>query len=213
MDVLSAAEFANMVTAGGYDYGNELVRLDEIRTVAVADIDNPATELADYAGAAAGATLVAYQADAATDFATLYVWDSADSGGADSPYVVAGSSGYWVAVAGVYKDGAATFKGDLGTTGVVRVDGTQVVGNQQAHIADGATDADAAVAAISAVTLTAGAETVDITATNSTLATMVSEINALKSAYNTLAGKYNTLATQFNTLLSQLETHGLNASS
>ena len=53
-----------------------------------------------------------------------------------------------------------------------------------------ATQADAS--AISAVTLTAGADTVDITATNLTLATMRTEINAIVSAFNALVDKLQT---------------------
>jgi len=53
-----------------------------------------------------------------------------------------------------------------------------------------ATQADAS--AISAVTLTAGADTVDITACNATLATMRTEINAIVTAFNALIDKLQT---------------------
>jgi len=53
-----------------------------------------------------------------------------------------------------------------------------------------ATQADAS--AISTVTLTAGADTVDITSCNSTLATMRTEINAIVTAFNALIDKLQT---------------------
>jgi hypothetical protein len=52
------------------------------------------------------------------------------------------------------------------------------------------TQADASE--ISAVTLTAGANTVDITACNATLSTMRTEINAIVSAFNALIDKLQT---------------------
>ena len=59
-----------------------------------------------------------------------------------------------------------------------------------ADMALAATQADAS--AISAVVLTAGADTVDITATNATLATMRTEINAIATAFNALIDKLQT---------------------
>jgi len=59
-----------------------------------------------------------------------------------------------------------------------------------ADMALAATQADAS--AISAITLTAGADTVDITACNSTLATMRTEINAIVTAFNALIDKLQT---------------------
>ena len=59
-----------------------------------------------------------------------------------------------------------------------------------ADMAIAATQTDAS--AISAVALTAGADTVDITATNLTLATMRTEINAIVSAFNALVDKLQT---------------------
>ena len=59
-----------------------------------------------------------------------------------------------------------------------------------ADMALAATQADAS--AISAVALTAGANTVDITACNATLATMRTEINAIVTAFNALIDKLQT---------------------
>lgn len=61
--------------------------------VAVADIDDPSTELGALSSTA-GQLLVAYNGD---DF-TLYAWTA--SSVEDIPLVVAGSSGYWVAISG-----------------------------------------------------------------------------------------------------------------
>jgi len=59
-----------------------------------------------------------------------------------------------------------------------------------ADMALAATQADAVE--VSAVTLTAGADTVDITACNATLSTMRTEINAIVSAFNALIDKLQT---------------------
>ena len=82
-----------------------------------------------------------------------------------------------------------TASGDLklATGKALIVNAIQVVSDQQAAEPD--------VAAVSAVTVTAGAQTIDITATDATLATMVTEINAIK--------------TKLNNLLAKLRTHGL----
>lgn len=68
--------------------------------VSVSDITNP-TELGSYTGSGSS-LLLAYEVGAGENRSTLYVWDSAVSGGANSPYVVAGLSGYWIAVGGLY---------------------------------------------------------------------------------------------------------------
>ena len=82
-----------------------------------------------------------------------------------------------------------TASGDvkLATGKALIVNSIQVVSDQQAAEPD--------VAAVSAVTVTAGAQTIDITATDATLATMVTEINAIK--------------TKLNNLLAKVRTHGL----
>ena len=87
------------------------VAIETVFAIPVADIDDPAAELVGYAGRAAGALLVAYEVGAATDVFTLYAWDAADTGGANSPYVVAGSSGFWVAIGGRYSCADVTFAG------------------------------------------------------------------------------------------------------
>ena len=109
--VPDTSELTNYTTAEDFDSSAEPVRSDTVRRVSVASIANPATELAAYAGDSVGALLVAYKTDAATNEFTVYSWDSADSGGADVPYVVAGSSGYWVACGGRYSKSAITVKG------------------------------------------------------------------------------------------------------
>ena len=84
---------------------------------------------------------------------------------------------------------------DLESTGDVniatgksyKVNSIGVVTDQQA--------AEANAAAVSAVTITAGANTLNIAATDATLATLVTEINAIR--------------TTLNSLLAKLRTHGL----
>jgi hypothetical protein len=88
---------------------DELMRLGDsneriLAPLAVANIADPSIELGAVAGTA-GVIILVYQVDAATDEATLYEWEAANSGGADIPYVVVGSSGFWVAVAGKYGSG------------------------------------------------------------------------------------------------------------
>lgn len=65
----------------------------------VTDINDPSTELGGKSGIA-GTLILVYQVKATKDEATLYEWETANSDGVDIPYVVAGSSGFWVAVAG-----------------------------------------------------------------------------------------------------------------
>ena len=88
---------------------DELIRLGDsnkriLAPLSVTNIDDPSTELGAIVGTA-GALILVYQVDAATDEATLYEWEAANSGGADIPHVVAGSSGFWIAVAGKYGSG------------------------------------------------------------------------------------------------------------
>ena len=192
MKVPSDAEYAaNMTTSTDFNYGNEPAKVGEFRSVSVASLANPATELAAYAGDSVGALLVAYKTDAATNEFTIYSWDSADSGGADVPYVVAGSAGYWVACGGRYSKSAVTIKGNVGTAGVFEVDGVQVVSAQQAYISP--------AVAISAISTSAGTDTIDKAAFDTALGTLVTEINAVKDVLNAL-------------LLSD-EAHGLRANS
>ena len=189
--VPALSEYSNRTTSPNFNYGNEPVKLDEVRAVSVASLANPATELAAYAGDSVGALLVAYKTDAATNEFTVYSWDSADSGGADVPYVVAGSSGFWVACGGRYSKSAITVKGNVGTVGVFEVDGVQVVGTQQPYIAP--------AVAVSAISTSAGTDTIDKAAFDTALGTLVTEINAIKDVLNAL-------------LLSD-EAHGLRANS
>lgn len=77
----------------------------ELAALSVTDIDAP-TELASLSGSAS-TMLLAYQTQAGANLWTLYSWDS--DGVADSPWVVAGSSGYWVAIGGRYSRGVSRF--------------------------------------------------------------------------------------------------------
>lgn len=88
---------------------NELMRLGDsneriLAPLAVTNIDDPSIGLGAISGTV-GVIILVYQIDAAIDEGTLYEWEAANSDGADIPYVVAGSSGFWIAIAGKYSNG------------------------------------------------------------------------------------------------------------
>jgi len=89
----------------GAAYILELIRNNagSYLAVPVADIDAP-VELAEYTSAD-GKMIIAYEIEANQDRYTLYAFDSANASGASSPYVVAGSAGFWVAIAGTHSSG------------------------------------------------------------------------------------------------------------
>ena len=85
---------------------DEIIRLVDLSDciltpLSVVNIANPAAELGGKAGSA-GTLILAYQVKAGKDDATLYEWDAASTVGANVPYVVAGSSGFWNAIGGKY---------------------------------------------------------------------------------------------------------------
>lgn len=83
------------------------------RRVAVADIDAP-TELGDEAGDYVGQLLLAYQVDANANPATIYIFDTANAAGSDSPFAVGASGGgFWIAVAGAYVNASTEIKAQL----------------------------------------------------------------------------------------------------
>ena len=95
------------------DNDYEVMRLGDtnkriLNPLAVTDIDDPSTELGAKVGIA-GTLILVYQVKTTRNEATLYEWDDADSGGADIPYVVAGSSGFWIAVGGKNKCSGSLF--------------------------------------------------------------------------------------------------------
>lgn len=95
--------------------GDEAVRLDDMDSrimsaIPVLNIDDPSAELANY-NTATAAIMIVYEANAESDAWTFYAYDDAVAGGANTPYVCAAlSSGYWVAIAGRYKNGDTTVK-------------------------------------------------------------------------------------------------------
>lgn len=140
----------------------------------VTDIDNP-TELNSLAGTA-GASVLCYEVVAATDYITLYMWDSADSGGANSPYVLAASGGgFWTAVAGRYCAWSPGIE-ELTVSLLVETDGSKRLASvsKQAHITDASTQ-----------DLTGG-DTIDQTKLESDLAGIVGKINTILVALETL---------------------------
>lgn len=84
-----------------------------LEAIAVVNIDSP-TELNAIAGTVVGERRVAYQVIAADNVYTVYYWDSADSSGVDAPYVMAGSSGFWIAAGGKYTKSAVSLRTTLG---------------------------------------------------------------------------------------------------
>jgi hypothetical protein len=158
-----------------------------LRNLSVADIDDPSSELGGEGGAL-GEYIRCYEVEAATDQWTLYAFEAANSGGADTPYVCAAdTSGFWLAVHGKYIANEFHARGKIETEGSYEVDATQVVTNQQAAEGD--------AAAVSAISLGAGGDTVDRATFNTDLGTLVTEINVVK--------------TTLNNLLAKLRTHGL----
>jgi len=73
-----------------------------IRPVAVADIDDPSTELALYAGSRSLPYLIAYEVvEDGDDLITLYAWRE-NSLNTSTPFIVAGTGGVWVAIGGQF---------------------------------------------------------------------------------------------------------------
>ena len=82
-------------------------------TVEVANIAAP-SEISAYNGTSAGNFILAKQTRATGDLTTLYYYDTANSGGANAPYVVAAYiSGYWIAIAGYACGQDANFVNDI----------------------------------------------------------------------------------------------------
>lgn len=97
----------------------QAVRLEDlndlIQFTAVANIDAP--DLTAFVGAFVGSLLIVTSSSVGPNEYTVYAWDNINLSGADSPYVLAGSSGFWTATAGKYQLGSRTIKGDLTGTG------------------------------------------------------------------------------------------------
>ena len=88
---------------------DELMRLGDsnerlLAPLAVSNIADPSTELGAISGSA-GTMILVYQIDGGMDERTLYEWETANTSGADIPYVVVGSTGFWIATAGRYSNG------------------------------------------------------------------------------------------------------------
>lgn len=89
---------------------------------AVADIDDPSSELASVGGVI-GDLMVVYE-DADPAESTFYVFDDSVTAPNNSPYIVAGSGGKWIAAAGKYQNGNKSVLGTLGIDGNITVTGT-----------------------------------------------------------------------------------------
>lgn len=107
--------------------------LTPVMTVAVADIDNPASEMASLNGGDNGKLCIAYEVLGNINIYTVYAWDTNVSGGAVSPYVVAGDGGFWVAVAGRYRFSGETIAEYLTLGGALTVNNAQADNDFHVH--------------------------------------------------------------------------------
>jgi len=90
-----------------------------ISSLAVADIDDPSSELSTLSASLVGGMIFVYEAIAgAADPFTMYLWDT-NITSTDIPYVVAGSGGYWVAVGGRYLHSDLSVRGDVLVSGTL----------------------------------------------------------------------------------------------
>jgi len=72
-----------------------------LQAVSVVDIDDPSTELVNIGATKDGDILIAYESTN-ENINTIYAWDTDTTLTANSPYVVDGYLGFWIAVAGKY---------------------------------------------------------------------------------------------------------------
>lgn len=116
IDFIAFRTLTNILLGAAPTEPENAVRLADmegwLNRVAVADIDDPSTELAGLSGTVAGSLLVVYEV-ADPDVTTIYSWDASASA-ADVPFAVAGDGGYWVAAAGRYVNSAIGVMGDIG---------------------------------------------------------------------------------------------------
>lgn len=156
-----------------------------LRFVQVGDIDDPSSELGLVAGASGGALLLAYTGEAgAVDQCTLYVWDASAAAGV-SPYVVAGSGGSWIAIAGGFVNGTARVRDDEGAEIVLQ----QTSGAGQAAVTLGNEDGD-----IGGLTISASYDQ--------------TEVQALRDACETLADDVRNLSVLIHAVRSSLVDQG-----
>lgn len=99
-----------------------------IMATSVANIDDPSTELASVSGSAAGDLGIVYEINGGSvaDEYTLYAWDT-ESLTANSPYIVSGSGGTWIAIGGKYTNS------DINSDGNVLGDNLQTVSQAEAE--------------------------------------------------------------------------------
>lgn len=101
---------------------------------AVADIDDPSSELASIGGVT-GDLMVVYE-DGDPAESTLYVFDSSVTAGNNSPYIVAGSGGKWIAAGGKYTNGSFSTSGAVVNGRDMAADGTKLDGIESGATAD-----------------------------------------------------------------------------
>jgi hypothetical protein len=85
--------------------------------ISVANLDDPSAELATLNYTGQGNFLFVRSTVSGIDEGVIYFWDAAIASGADVPYIVAGSGGYWVALTGKNMQGNRFIKGNLTITG------------------------------------------------------------------------------------------------
>ena len=162
-------DLRKLIAISAFQIGGVSSVYSNIALISVVDIDSP-TELGSYKGAEVGSILIAYKVEAATDQHIIYAWDEADTGGASAPYVMAGSSGFWVAIGGKYIANNSRFNA-LTASLIVISDANKGLGSlaKQAHIADASTAHAVA----------------DFAGTNTALDALGTKINAILSALET----------------------------
>jgi hypothetical protein len=94
-----------------------------VSAVEVVNIDDPSAEL-NGLSSSGGTILMAYQVGAAGDAFTYYAWDTAVADGEDVPFIVDGTGGFWIAVAGKYSALDVKFK-TLSASRLVASDATK----------------------------------------------------------------------------------------
>jgi len=122
----------------------DVLRLNELgglqpSTLSVADITAP-VELNALTGSVTSFKLV-FEVDTGPDNVTLYRWDAAVSSGANPPFIVAGLSGFWTAIAGRYIAGSCKLESVLYVgDSSVQHDGTDLLIDPRVVSATGVVD-------------------------------------------------------------------------
>ena len=102
-----------------------VLRLGDLSTyltkkVEVVSIANPSVELNLLAGSSRGSLLTVTQTSDVTGLGTVYMWDEDSTATENSPYIIDGSTGSWIAIGGTYTALATSLGETLAVTGALR---------------------------------------------------------------------------------------------